>query len=193
MRSTAPVWTAKISNIAMSVCLIAFGIAVIALPSMSLEIIGITTGVMMCVFGIFRLVGYFSRDLFRLAFQYDLQIGVMSVVMGIILAAEPEQTLLIICVVFGVTVFVSGLFRSAVALQARRFGIKPWYVILGAAMLSCAFGITLLAFPAASTTAAAVILGAALIAEGVSNLAVMLTAVKIVKRRQPDRSVDEIN
>lgn len=190
MKSVAPVLTAKISCIVTSLCFIAFGIAVIAMPTMSLSVIGITTGVLMCVFGIFKLVGYFSRDLFRLAFQYDLQLGLLSMVLGVALAVRPEQTLFIVCVVFGSTAFISGIFRVTIAMQARRFGIKAWFAILGAAALSCLFGVTLVLFPSESVRAAVILFGAALIAEGCSNLVVMLTAVKIIRHQQPDRSID---
>ena len=69
MRSVAPMKTAKIGYIVLSVALCVLGIILIAFPGFSASLFGILCGVVLIMFGCVKLVGYFSKDLYRLAFQ----------------------------------------------------------------------------------------------------------------------------
>lgn len=186
MRATAPIKSAKIVYIVMSVSFIAFGIILLCMPSMSERIIGITLGVLMAAFGAAKLAGYFSKDLFRLAFRYDLQLGIAALVIGIVIAACPERALYVVCVAFGASELVDGLFKVTTAFEAKKFGIAPWAAILAWAIVSCIIGVLLVIFPSVWVKAAVTVLGIAMIAEGCSNLVTVLTTVKIIKHQQPD-------
>ena len=186
MRAVAPIRTAKVLNIFMSMCLLAFGIAVLAVPDMSERILAVTMGAALIGCGVFRLIGYFSRDLFRLAFQYDLQLGIALVFLGCVLVAKSGAALDLVCVGMGVALFTDGTFKCSVALQAHRFGIKPWIVMLAAACVLCGFGVALAFIPAACEHALKVVLGVALVVFAADNLIVMFTTVKIIKHQQSD-------
>lgn len=84
LRSVTPMKIAKYGYIAISAIFTLAGLAMIFYPTPSQSFIGIFFGIAILVFGIIKLVGYWSRDLFRLAFQYDLQFGVLLCVLGII-------------------------------------------------------------------------------------------------------------
>ena len=91
MRSVAPMRIAKTGYMVMSVVFCVVGILFIAKPDISITIIGISMGIAMIVFGIVKLVGYFSRDLFRLAFQFDLELGILLIVLNCKCAQLPEE------------------------------------------------------------------------------------------------------
>ena len=84
MRSVAPMKTAKIGCIGVSIILFLFGLLLVINPTEYGRAIGTVAGASMIVFGIFKLVGYFSKDLFRLAFQYDLAFGILLISLGTI-------------------------------------------------------------------------------------------------------------
>ena len=67
MRSVVPMKTAKIGYFVISVLFCVLGIVLITSPGTSVVWLGRLLGVGMIVFGAIKLVGYFSRDLFRLA------------------------------------------------------------------------------------------------------------------------------
>ena len=91
MRSEAPMLTAKVGYIVISVVFCIAGMFMIAAPQRSLSVIIDIFAAAMILFGVVRIVGYFSHDLYRLAFQYDLQFGVLMIVLGIT-AAIRKQT-----------------------------------------------------------------------------------------------------
>lgn len=58
-------------------CLIIFGIILLVWPSMASEVFCKICGVLLLVFGIVKIFGYFSRDLLQLAFQFDFAMGII--------------------------------------------------------------------------------------------------------------------
>jgi len=84
VRSVIPMRIAKTGYIVISVVLLSLGILFIILPDISMRTIGKMLGAVMVLFGCIKLTGYFSKDLFRLAFQYDLQFGILVWLWGLL-------------------------------------------------------------------------------------------------------------
>lgn len=186
MRSITPIRTAKIGYITIAAIICLFGILLLLFPDFSVSMMGILIGIFMVLFGIVKLVGYFSRDLYRLAFQYDLASGILLSILGIVVWSRPGGTINMICVILGLCIMADGLFKIQIAMDAKRFGLGTWWLILALAILTGIVGIVLLLHPAESVRILTMLLGISLIAEGVLNLGVAITAVKIVRHQQPD-------
>lgn len=186
MRSVTPMRVAKTGYIVMSVIFCVVGVLFIALPARSAVVIGKALGVAMAAFGVVKLVGYFSRDLFRLAFQYDLEFGILLIALGILVLTRTENMMDIICIAMGIAILADGLFKIQISVDSRRFGIRNWWLILTLAVITGAVGMLLVFRPWESVQALTVLLGISLLAEGILNLCVAVTTVKIVKHQQPD-------
>ncbi|MDE7055226.1 MAG: DUF308 domain-containing protein [Oscillospiraceae bacterium] len=185
-RSVASMRFAKTGYIVMSIVFCVVGVLFIALPAKAAVVIGKTLGVAMAAFGVVKLVGYFSRDLFRLAFQYDLEFGILLIALGLTVLLRTSGVMDFICVAMGVAILADGLFKIQIAVDAKRFGIQAWWLILVLAALAGGVGLLLVFRPWESVQALTVLLGISLLAEGVLNLCVALSTVKIVGHQQPD-------
>ena len=186
MRSVAPMKTAKIGYIVMSVLFCVLGVVLLFTPGVSALWIGRLLGIGLILFGAIKLVGYFSRDLFRLAFQYDLAFGLLLMVLGIVTLSHPGDALSFLCVMFGIPVLADGLFKIQVAVDARRFGIPQWWLVLLLAVLTGVIGLLLVLRPTEGAQALVMLMGASLFLDGVLNLSVALCTVKIVDYQRPD-------
>lgn len=186
MRSVTPMRIAKIGYIVMSVMFCIAGALFIALPDISITMIGISVGIAMIVFGIVKLVGYFSRDLFRLAFQFDLELGILLLVLGLIVLIRPDDLMTFICIALGISILTDGLFKVQIALDSKRFGIKSWWVILALAVVAGTIGVFLIFRSAKSAQFLTVLLGVSILAEGILNLYTVISTVLIIKHQQPD-------
>lgn len=189
MRSVTPMRIAKIGYIVISVILCLLGTLLLLFPTVSVRVMGILCGITLVVFGAIKLVGYFSRDLFRLAFQNDLASGIVMLVLGLSLFLHTQDMLSAFCTVLGILILADGLFKIQIAMDAKPFGIRKWWLILLAAILTGVFGLLLLLRPNESLSALTVLLGISLIWDGILNLSTMLTAVKIVRNQMPDEIV----
>lgn len=186
MRSVKSIKTAKIGYIAISAALCIGGILLAAAPAVSASVCGMILGVLLLAFGGIRLVGYFSKDLFRLAFQYDLAFGILLIVLGMVLLVRPEETLGFLCVILGIYILADGLLKIQIAIDSKRFGIRWWWLILASAVLAGVAGLLLVFRPDESVQVMTVILGISLLFDGILNLITVLTAVKIIKHQRLD-------
>ena len=185
-RSVAPMRAAKIGYIIMSAALCALGILLIVYPEISASVLGIICGVLMILFGVVRLTGYFSRDLYRLAFQYDLTCGIVLIALGVIMLANPGSLMTFICISLGLYILVDGMFKIQISLDARSFGVPSWWVILIFAVITGVCGLALMLRPGEGGSLLMVILGITLVFEGILNFCTVITAVTIIKNQKPD-------
>ena len=186
VRSVAPMQAAKTGYIIVSLLLCAVGIFLLFRPEVSSAWLGNVAGVLLLIFGVFKIVGYYSKDLYRLAFQFDLAFGILLMVLGIVILSKPENLLNFLCVVTGLYVTADSLMKLQTAGDAKAFGIRSWWVILLTSLLTGAIGVLLMLRPGESVSLMIRILGAVLIAEGSLNLITVLMTVKIIRNQVPD-------
>lgn len=178
--------TAKIGYLIISTLLCALGILLVALPDFSAELFCRISGIIMLLFGFIKMIGYFSKDLYRLAFQFDLASGILLMALGIIMMLRANVMISIICIILGIYVLADALLKVQIAIDAKAFGIAKWWLILAAAVLTGIFGFLLVLRPSESARIMMVLLGLTLITEGVLNFVTILTAVKIMRHQRPE-------
>lgn len=191
MRSVAPMRVAKTGYIAVSILLAVLGIVLIAWPTFSVNALGVICGILLILFGGVKLVGYFSKDPYRLAFQYDMPFGILLIILGIIMLIHPGNLASFICVVFGLSVLISSLFNIQTALDAKKFGINQWWLIFALSVIAAVWGLILVFRPSEAADVMAVLLGITLLFESAVNICTVVTSVKIVKNQHPDVYVEE--
>ena len=177
---------AKWGAIIISLLLCVLGIFFIAEPDSSIGLFGTFAGASMIVFGVIKIVGYLSKDLYRLAFQYDLAFGLLMIIVGIMVIMEPDNVLDTICIAIGIASLMDGLIKIQISIDAKAFGIPRWWLILAMALLNAVIGILLIFRPSASARIMVIFLGISLLANGILNLVTMLLTVKIIKNQYPD-------
>lgn len=186
VRSVVPMRVAKSGYIIMSLVFAAAGVLMIGFPQRVQLFLGTFFGVAMMLFGAIKLVGYFSRDLYRLAFQYDLQFGILLMILGVIVLMRPRAVINFICIACGICLILDALFKCRIAVEARSFGIRKWYMVLFLALLSVLVSIALIFYADETVQIAIIMLGLAIVAGSILNLFVALLMVKIVNNQLPD-------
>lgn len=186
MRSVRPMQVAKTGCIVMSVLFCALGALLLFMPELSASLIGVLVAAMLIVFGLIKLTGYFSRDLYRLAFQYDLAIGILLVALGLMLLTKPGRAMDFMCLILGVAVASDGFFKVQMSLDAKRFGLSTWWLILILGVIAGIAGLAAAFHPVEGTKVLMMLLGASLLAEGLLTLSVTLCAVKIIRDQRKD-------
>ena len=117
---------AKTSYIIISIILCILGLVLMINPAFSQTILVIMCAILLIVFGMIKLFGYFSNDLYRLAFQYDLPFGILLIVLGIIILVRPVGFINFICITLGLSIFTDSMFKMHISNEARKFGIREW-------------------------------------------------------------------
>lgn len=186
MRNVMPMRVAKIGYMVISGLFCLAGLFMIIRQELSALWMGSLLGVALMIFGVIKLVGYFSKDLFRLAFQHDLALGVLLLVLGAMIVLHPDNTMSFSCTLLGVSVLAESLLRLQGALDAKLFGIPEWRLLLALSVLSGLAGVLMVFHPWESAQALTALLGCGLFLCGLLNLIMAICTVKIVPHQKPD-------
>ena len=176
--------------IVMSIVFYIAGLAYIFLPEISPLRICITSGVVLIVYGIIKIIGYFSNDLYCLAFQYDFACGLFLMVLGVIILACNQRIITYLSAGLGVLVLLDSLLSIQTSKDAKQFGLETWNVILATSIIAAVFSVLLIVRPYHSQRAAHIVAGGTLLAEGVKNHCVVILTVKTMKRHSPGNKED---
>jgi len=185
-RSVLPIKIAKYGYILISLGYCVFGAAMLVSPAPSVGAIGSATGIMMLLFGIVKLIGYFSKDLYRLAFQFDLQLGILFVLFGLVTILSSANSMIFLGTIVGICILLDALFKIKISMDAQRFGIRAWWLTVILAGFAIVAGALTLCHPAAIMQLGVRILGLAIFIEGILNLDVAICFVKIILHQKPE-------
>ena len=178
--------TAKIGYLMISGVLCVIGIYLLVSSEETVRVLVNWVGFICVLSGGIRILGYFSKDLFRLAFQYDFEFGLFLSITGILMLMFSVRTIQIATILLGLAVLMDGILRIRVSLEAKRFGIRQWWGVLILAVAACAAGTVLIFGNLSAWSLFGTIVGMACLMDGLLNIAVALSAVKIVRHQIPD-------
>ena len=138
--------SAKIVHLCSAVIFLVAGLLLVFVPDFenSGSFRNILVGSASVLIGIAGIYGYFSNDMYRLAFQLDFALGIFNVIFGILLIINPVQLSVLLPTAISVLTLLDGGNKSQMALEGQRFGIHKWYLVLLSALIEIAVGIVLI-------------------------------------------------
>ena len=177
--------SAKIINVISAGLMSLAGLLLLVIPDLETMVAQrIVLGTLFGLTGAAKIFGYFSNDLYRLAFQFDLAIGIFCILLTLLTELMPEYAFGTLPIIFAVYVSLDGLLKIQTSFDARRFGMKSWIVMLiTAVMLFGAGGFALGAVLAQLLRPNAVV-GIALMADGLENIWITASTVRIRARKK---------
>lgn len=178
MNTTKTVRIAKIGYILISAVFCAVGIFLLFYRKVPAVTLTNACGGLLLVCGAVKLMGYFSKDMYQLAFQFDFAMGLFVAVIGLLMLIKEGGSPRHFEQLFGILVLADGLLKLQTAVDAKRFGIKPWWLIGGLALLASVLGVLLIFYPAVREESMAIAAGGAFVLDGALNLSVAVCAVK---------------
>lgn len=165
---------ACIGYILISIVFYVTGFLCILSPEVIQSSYRILAGIILISYGIIKITGYFSKDLYCLAFQFDFASGILLIVLGIIIlciGSRFEGSSLLTAL--GVLVLIDSLLCIQTALDSKRFGLSSWKYILILSITAGTFAVIVIL---RSTITLA---GCALLAEGGMRHYIVLTTAQI--------------
>ena len=179
MNSSGTLKIARNGYIVIAVVFCALGIFLMDVPEKAVKIICVLAGILFIADGIIKIIGYFSRDFYCLAFQFDLGFGILMIAVGILILVRREAILRLIFVIFGLVILTDALLRIQMSVEAKKFGLKLWWAVLLIAVTTGIFGMLLLVDPAGGAKLTVIFTGVAFLLEGILKLCVVVYTVKI--------------
>ncbi|MBQ3014656.1 MAG: DUF308 domain-containing protein [Clostridia bacterium] len=144
--NSAIVKSAKIMHLCSAVIFLAAGLLLALVPDFedSGAFRNTVVGIASIIIGATGIYGYFSNDMYRLAFQLDFALGIFNVIFGILLLINPVQLSVLLPTAVSILTLLDGGNKSQMAIEGKSFGIQKWYLVLVSAVLEIAAGVVLI-------------------------------------------------
>ena len=144
--NSAIVKSAKIMHLCSAVIFLVAGLLLALVPDFedSGAFRNTVVGIASIIIGATGIYGYFSNDMYRLAFQLDFALGIFNVIFGILLLINPVQLSVLLPTAVSILTLLDGGNKSQMAIEGKRFGIQKWYLVLVSAVLEIAAGVVLI-------------------------------------------------
>lgn len=135
-----------------------------------------------------KFLGYFSNDLYRLAFQFDFAWGVYCAILALAMIFIPTQTAETLPLLLVVYVILDSLLKMQITFDAYRFGMKSWVAILVTSLALLLIGAFAILNLYCSWVAPSLSVGLALLFDGAQNiwLTAGLVRIRTKKKNQTD-------
>ena len=127
--------TYKTWAIVLAVVTMVLGLVMVLWPGISAVAICYLMGAVCIAAGIYEIIRYFDLGLIGVLFRYDLFLGIMSVLAGVLLLLHPNGALVILPVILGFYIILASVFSIQISTEARHFGFSGWW---GALLLGIA-------------------------------------------------------
>lgn len=170
---------AKSGYILISVLFYLTGIICIMIPGINAKAAAAAGGIILIIYGIIKITGYFSKDLYCLAFQYDFACGLLLIVLGIVVLIAGQKFKEHLLSGLGILILLDSLLSIQTSLDAKRFGLSSWPVILLSSVLSGISGAALI------ITNAQIIAGYSLLMEGFMRHYIVMCTVYLTPDYDP--------
>ena len=172
-----------------AVIMVILGIVLVIWPHILGVALCYLLGGALIVMGIFQLISFLRGE--RLGFynKFVMMMGIVLVLLGIWICTQPHIVLSIIPVVVGIIVLIHGLMDIQYTLDIKKAGSEKWWIALIASILTLVVGLLLVFNPFTVYEITMVLLGAAMLYDGGSDLALLLFSY--LAQRDTDKRLRE--
>ncbi len=173
----------KIIHVVVSALLLLSGLFLAIWPDFGKLAARWLVGANFVLVGSIRVLGYFSNDLYRLAYQSDFAMGGLTVILGVLIFLYPANVLLLLPYVLGAYIIIDGLLKLQTAMDAKGFGMRKWGGLLSSAIAVTVCGIV--ALVGAPAWNGMILTGVALAVDAAENIWNTMGTVRVRTKDQP--------
>lgn len=178
------VMQAKIINIIIYSFMAAIGLFLMLFSGLTTVQEIIILSVLCILMGGAKILGYFSNDLYRLAFQFDFAMGLFLIIIGIIFIFVGSRDPQAMEKMLGIYVFFDGLLKLQIAFDAKKFGINKWFLVLLSAIIVVGVGILTLVAPYSEQLSQFVLAAVSMMIDGLVNIWITAYTVRVRAKKK---------
>lgn len=149
-----------------------------------------TLGGALTVYGLFNLITYFTTR--QASFGFEMIVGIAATAFGVFFLISPQSILGMIAAIIGILIIVDSAIDIKRAFQLKALGLKYWWISFLVSALIIIFAIMTIIFPTFFADIIMIILGIALVYEGISGLTLIATIGHFAKKISNDAKIINI-
>lgn len=173
----------KWNTTVMAVLTTIMGLALIINPDFATVTICLIVGWVLLVSGVVAVVSYFlgHRGMFGTG---EVVLGVIELALGLFIVVSPGSVVQFLGILFAAILIVHGINDLRQAQAVKRYGDERWMISMGLGLLSILLGILILWNPFSSASFLMIVIGAALVYDGISDLVIVFRLGSFARKFQ---------
>lgn len=175
----------KTAFIILSVVFIAAGLFLILNPQISEKVIGIIVGAIFIVYGLTKLIGFIFNIGIQSESFFNFISALLNVGVGMFVIWNHGKVLSVTAVIIGIIVCFESIMRIMTSFDVKKTGYEKWHYSLTGGIISLAVSALIILNPFKSALAVYVILGIALLVNGIFRLLNVFTISRIIEILEP--------
>ena len=170
--------------IVVSCCMIVLGAAMILRPDISALAVCYLTGAL-CALA-------YNRLMVTILFRFDLIVGILSTLAGVLLLAHPTGALTVLPIILGFYIIIDSVFSIQAAVELRRFGLGSWGLNLLLGIVGAVLGVLMILDPFDGAAALMIYMGVSLLLAGVESIYTVICLSRAFKSDAHQRVIDAV-
>lgn len=152
-----------------SIAFIIFGIVLVLFTKQELDIIGYIAAILLMINGVLNITDDYKQ--FKVFYFFDgFTSGLLSIIFGIIIIANPDHIALIMPIMIGLWIIIASTFKLRMALALKDSSKTNWILPYILSMLTIIIGLCLIFNPVLGTFGIAKVIGFLVILYGISDI-----------------------
>ena len=179
----------KVSFLLASVLYIALGLVLLIWPGISRDLICLSFGVVLLIYGIITIISFFVHDSRLGTFRFELILGIVAAAAGLLFLIKPEFVKSVIPVVLGIYIIIDALLNLKRSLELHSLQYGRWWVILVLSLVSVALGVLILFRPGMTADVLIMVIGGVFVYNGLSDLWSIFKISRITKEYRKNNPI----
>lgn len=168
-------------SLLVSVLLIILALFLIFKPGLSINIVMIALGMVLAFYGVVQTISYFSHIKEITFFNFQLVIGMISLLAGLVFIFNPSFINSILPLAIGVWIVIKSITSLQLALNIRNTGTNNWITMLLLSIVTFILGIVIVINPFQAMETAVAICGGFLLVSELINVFETVYMMKMIK------------
>lgn len=167
----------KIAYIVIGIISCIAGIWLFMYPGVEEQVLGMVMGWLMIFYGIMSICSYFAADALKPIFRFNIWIGILLIVFGIILLTNIHGTMNFLGILVGIFLLCDAALSCWLAFELKKTGGASWGWILFCAILNAIVAFFFLLNPGSSGYLLTILIGAMFLSQGIVDISVGMFAM----------------
>ena len=179
----------KVSFLLASVLYIALGLVLLIWPGISRDLICLSFGLLLLIYGIITIISFFVHDSRLGTFRFELILGIVAAAAGLLFLIKPEFVKSVIPVVLGIYIIIDALLNLKRSLELHSLQYGRWWVIQVLSLVSVALGVLILFRPGMTADVLIMVIGGVFVYNGLSDLWSIFKISRITKEYRKNNPI----
>ncbi|MBQ2957422.1 MAG: DUF308 domain-containing protein [Clostridia bacterium] len=146
------------------------GVVMCTWPFGAAGVMSVLAGLTLIVLGMKRAAVYFTKKEYGLMQRLDFAAAAILVIIGIVIAGQPDFFLLLVPFILGMIILVNGVFLLQEAVELKKMKYDAWWHHLAAGFATGIAALIMMFDPFSSHRVMAVVMGVLFILDGAADL-----------------------